>query len=502
MTLADNRADVVVVGGGLAGISAAIELAEAGLRVTLLEARPWLGGATCSFARRGLTIDNGQHAFTAGFEAYLDLLAKLGVLGAVTTQDRLALTVLGGTSPQTVRRSGLPAPLHLASALAGYRLLTPAERVKAATAAIALQWTAGRRPGDDDMSFGDWLDARGQAGNARRMLWDLLSFGALGLPSAEADLGLAAAAMRTMLSGRPNADLAVPVVPLSRLHAAPAVALLSRLGSRVLLGVRAAGCQLSRDGGFDIVVAPATPVAGAVGASSDVVAGSARPGVIHSAALVLAVPAWDATVIAPPELATEAACWARLEPSPVVSVHVVYGSPVTSLPFAAVVDSPVRWVIDKTGPAGLHTGQYLAASVPDAGSFVDLPASRLRAELLPELERLFPAATDADVEDFFTTRERRALIRQIPGSQQLRASQPGLRGLALAGAWTDTGWPDTMEGAVRSGLRAAWKVLRELAGGGFAGYEPAGYLSAANTSGQPGDAAGQHGGPASLAPAR
>jgi len=513
MTLADNRADVVVVGGGLAGISAAIELAEAGLRVTLLEARPWLGGATCSFARRGLTIDNGQHAYLRGFEAYLDLLAKLGVLGAVESQERLWLPVLGGAAPQTVRRSGLPAPLHLASALAGYRLLTPPERVTAAAAAIGLQWTARRGPGDEDLSLGDWLDARGQTGNARRMLWDLLSFGALGLPSAEADLGVAAAAMRRMLSSRQNTDLGVPLVPLSRLHAAPAVALLSRLGCRVLPGVRAAGCQLSRDGGFDIVVAPAAPVAGAVEAGGSAPTGSARPRVIRSAALVLAVPAWEAAVIAPPELATQAAHWARFEPSPVVSVHVVYGSPVTSLPFAAVVDSPVRWVMDKTGPAGLHTGQYLAASVPDARSYVDLPASRLRAELLPELERLFPAATDADVEDFFTTRERRALIRQIPGSERLRASQPVLRGLALAGAWTDTGWPDTMEGAVRSGLRAAWKVLSELAGGGVAshglaghgltGYGPAGYLPDASTAGLAGhDAAAQGGGPASLAPAR
>jgi uncharacterized protein with NAD-binding domain and iron-sulfur cluster len=142
---------------------------------------------------------------------------------------------------------------------------------------------------------------------------------------------------------------------------------------------------------------------------------------------------------------------------------VIYGSPVTRLPYAAVVDSPVRWVVDKTGPAGLHVGQYLAASVPAADSYVDLPASRLRAELLPELERLFPAAADAEVQDFFITRERRALIRQVPGSQQLRASQPtGMPGLALAGAWTSTGWPDSMEGAVRSGHSAALKVLSEL----------------------------------------
>jgi hypothetical protein len=181
---------------------------------------------------------------------------------------------------------------------------------------------------------------------------------------------------------------------------------------------------------------------------------------------VLAVPAWEAAVLAPAEMAADAARWAGLEPSPVVSVHVIYASSVTSLPFAAVVDSPVRWVIDKTGPAGLHTGQYLAVSVPAADRLVDLPSSRLRAELLPELERLFPAATDVEVEDFFTTRERRAWTRQIPGSARLRASQPEMAHLALAGGWTDTGWPDSMEGAVRSGHSAARKVLCELAGSG------------------------------------
>jgi len=466
MTLADNRADVVVVGGGLAGISAAIELAEAGLRVMVLEARPWLGGATWSFARRGLTIDNGQHAFIRGCEAYRDLLTKLGVLGSVAIQDRLDLTVLGAGSqhaPQlALRRSGLPAPLHLASALAGYRPLTPAQRVKAAAAALALQLTALRWRATAEQSFGDWLAQHGQDENALRMFWDLLSVTALGLPSGEADLGLAAAAIRAALARREDADIGIPVVPLSRLHASPAVTLLSRLGSRILLGVRAAGCQLSPRGGYEVAVAPAAP-----GGNSAPVS-NVRPRVVHAAAVVLAVPASEAVALAPAELAADAAAWASLEPSPVVSLHVFYASRVTSLPFAAVVGSPVRWVIDKTGPAGLHAGQYLAVSVPAADRFVDLPSSQLRAELLPELERLFPAAADAEVEDFFTTRERHAFFRQVPGTRHLRARQPALRGLALAGSWTDTGWPDTMEGAVRSGLGAAWKVLRDVAGSGAA----------------------------------
>jgi squalene-associated FAD-dependent desaturase len=462
MTLADNRADVVVVGGGLAGISAAIELAEAGLSVMLLEERPWLGGATCSFARRGLTIDNGQHAFIRGCEAYRDLLTKLGVLDSVAIQDRLDLTVLGTSSQHELRRSGLPAPLHLASALAGYRQLTGTQRVKAATAALTLQLTGLRGSGGRHQSLGDWLAQHGQDENARRMFWDLLSFAALGLPSGEADLGLAAAAIRAAMTGRRNADIGIPLVPLSRLHASPAVTLLSRLGSRILLGVRASGCQLSRRGGYEVAVAPAAP-GGSAGPVS-----SARPLVVRAAAVVLAVPAWEAAALAPAELAADAAIWARLAPSPVVSLHVFYAGRVTPLQFAAAADSPVRWVIDKSGPAGLRAGQYLAASVPAADRFVDLPSSRLGAELLPELERLFPAAADVEVEDFFTTRERRAFIRQAPGVQQLRARQPTLPGLALAGAWTDTGWPDTMEGAVRSGLGAAWKVLGDVAGGGIA----------------------------------
>jgi uncharacterized protein with NAD-binding domain and iron-sulfur cluster len=506
MTLADNQADVVVVGGGLAGISAAIELAEAGLRVMLLEARPWLGGATWSFARRGVTIDNGQHAFIRGCEAYRDLLTKLGVLNSVVIQDRLDLTVLGANSEHAtpsqltrasqlprasqlappsqlaqpsrsvLRRSGLPAPLHLASALAGYRQLTGVQRVKAAAAAVALQVTALRGQTARHQSFEDWLTQHGQDENARRMFWDLLSVTALGLESGEADLGLAAAAIRTALAGRQDADIGIPLVPLSRLHASPAVTLLSRLGARILLGVRAAGCQLSPRGGYEVAVAPAAPGGSAAPVST------ARPRVVHAAAVVLAVPAWEASVLAPDELAADAAAWARLAPMPVVSLHVFYASTVTSLPFAAVVDSPVRWVIDKTVPAGLHTGQYLAASVPAADRFVDLPSSRLGAELLPELERLFPAATDTEVEDFFTTRERRAFIRQVPGAQRLRARQPGLPGLALAGAWTDTGWPDTMEGAVRSGLGAAWKVLREVAGSGAANSAAANSAAANNAA--------------------
>ena len=475
MTLAKSRADVVVIGGGLAGITAAIELAEAGAGVTVLEARPWLGGATCSFARRGLTIDNGQHAFLRCCTAYRDLLARLGVTSFAVIQDRLDLTVLAPDGQALLRRSGLPAPLHLARSLASFRLLTPAERIRAAVAAIMLRYSSPGRRGDAGATFGSWLASRGQSENAVRVLWDLLSGSALGLPADEADLQLAATVLRSALLGRrDSADIGVPAIPFSQLHAGPAAELLTRLGVTVELGVTAETVEAARGGGFDVRIDRASGTAASGGAASGGAASggdasgtaASGPDVIHAAGVVLAIPAWEAAAIAPPELAADADRWARLRPSPVISLHVIYSARVTRLPYAAVAGAPLRGGIDKSGPAGLHSGQYLAATVPAADRYADLPAAQLRAELLPELGRLFPAAAGTEVQDFFITRERRARIRQESEAQRLRmAPACGLAGLALAGAWTDASWPDTMEGAVRSGQAAARELLADLGAG-------------------------------------
>jgi squalene-associated FAD-dependent desaturase len=466
MTLTGIRPGVVVIGGGLAGINAAIGLADAGLDVTLLEGRAWLGGATCSFERRGLTIDNGQHVFVRSCVAYRGLLARLGVTGSCSLQDRLDLTVLGPDDSARLRRSALPAPLHLVRSLASYRLLSAAERAKVAVAAMALQFAD--LGGRDDRSLDDWLARHGQSEHARRALWDLLSLSALNVSAEHADLALAAGAIRAaILAGRDHADLGVPSVPLSTLHGASAAALLSQLKVTVRLGVRATAVCESPAGGYDVHLAHGAQASAGPGTASparEPVFG-AGPTQINAAAVVLAVPSFDAVALVPDGLAADAATWSSLEPSPLVSLHVIYGSRVTRLPFAAAVGSPVDWVVDKTTAAGLHAGQYLAASVRGADAYVDRPAATLRVEFLPALARLFPAAAEATVVDFFVTRERRATIAHKPGSQRWRAATAaGPPGFAMAGAWTDTGWPDTMEGAVRSGQAAAQKVIADLSG--------------------------------------
>jgi squalene-associated FAD-dependent desaturase len=447
---------VAVVGGGLAGITAAIALAETGARVTLLESRPRLGGATCSFSRGGLTVDNGQHVFLRCCTAYRGLLARLGMTGSVTLQDRFDVTVLRPGGRARLRRTALPGPLHMGQALAGYQHLSYAERLRVVPAALAMTRLDPASPGLDGQRLGDWLAAHGQGEHARRALWDLFTVSALNVAGDDANLALAATVVKTaLLSGRDAADIGIPAVPLGDLHGQAAASLLARLRARVRLSAKAAAVEALPSGGFLVRLASRS----AAGGNSD-------GEVIRADGVVLAVPPETAACLLPPVAAHPGpAQWLQIATSPIVNVHVVYDRRVTRLPFAAAVDSPVQWVFDRTGPSGLREGQYLAISLSAAEAYADVPAARLREQFLPALAELFPAAAQARVVDCFVSRERRATMRQVPGVGRLRpAAATATAGLVLAGAWTDTGWPDTMEGAVRSGLNAVRELRRNMDG--------------------------------------
>jgi hydroxysqualene dehydroxylase len=472
---------VIVIGGGLAGLTAAIALREAGRPVTLLEARPRLGGATTSFSRDGLIVDTGQHVFLRCCTAYQELIGRLGMAGAVTVQDRFDVTVLSPHGPARLRRSRLPGPLHFGGALARYPLLSPAERLRVTRAALALRFLDPARPGTDGQRLGDWLAGHGQDERARRRLWDLFTVSALNIAGDDANLSLAATVVRTALLGaRDAADIGTPAVPLGELHGDAGGRLLARLGATVRLGAKVAAVRPA-PGGLLVELA-ARDGAGRDGAGRDGAGrdGAGRDGAGRDAAVAAVLPAAGVVLAVPPDQAARLlpeqaapatgpgpAQWRQLGAAPIVNVHVLYDRPVTGLPFAAAVDSPVQWVFDRTRPSGLSHGQYLAVSVSAADAEVDTPAAELRERFVPALAGLFPAAREAKIMDFFVTRERRATFRQVPGCGGKRpGARTGLAGLVLAGAWTDTGWPDTMEGAVRSGLIAARELRREVAGTG------------------------------------
>ena len=490
---------VAVIGGGLAGITAAIALAEAGAAVTLLEARPRLGGATSSFTRDGLVVDTGQHIFLGCCTAYRGLLGQLGMTAHASVQDRFDVTVLApGPRRGQLRRAGLPGPLHMLPALARYPFLSLPERARVSRPALAMRGVDPADPATDEQRFGDWLAAHGQSDRARRALWDLFTVSALNVAGDDASLSLAATVVQTGLLGRSNAaDIGVPARPLGELHGDAAAALLAKLGAQVLLGAKVsaiepAGSPAAGPAYRVRLARPLDPTGPADPAdSADPASELSGATEFLADAVVLAVPHEAAARLVPPGALPDStvAAWAGLSASPIVNVHVIYDRPVMDLPFAAAVDSPVQWVFDRTGISGLDRlaapasparqprqpaaaspaaggasrPQYLAISLSAADEYVDVPAATLREQFLPALAELFPAAREARVAEFFVTRERRATFRQVPGTGKLRPrAGTQLPGLVLAGAWTDTGWPDTMESAVRSGLAAAIELRRTV----------------------------------------
>jgi squalene-associated FAD-dependent desaturase len=439
-----------VIGGGLAGITAAIALAQAEHEVTLLEAKPRLGGATMSFSRDGLVIDTGQHVFLRCCTAYRGLLDRLGMAAHAPLQPRFDVTVVSPEKKAELKRRRLPAGLHMLPALFGYPFLTWPERLRLGRAALAFKGLDENDPKTDEARLGDWLAAHGQDERTRRVLWDLFSVSSLNVPGDDASLALAAVVVKTGLLGDADAaDLGVPALSLGELHGAAAVRLLGKLGATVRLQTKVAAIE-RKDEQFLVHLGDEDLLVDAV---------------------VLAVPHEQAARLIPAGAlpAETVGGWAGLGAAPIVNVHVIYDRKVMDVPFAAGVDSPVQWVFDRTRISGMHArgdaGQYLAISLSAADEYADKPVAELRAQFVPALADLFPAARDATVTEFFVTREKRATFRQVPGTARLRPPPAtGLRGLVLAGSWTDTGWPDTMEGAVRSGLNAVIALHEHFTG--------------------------------------
>ena len=436
----------VVIGGGLAGITAAIALAKGDHQVTLLEAKPRLGGATMSFTRDGLTVDTGQHVFLRCCTAYRGLLDRLGVAAHAPLQSRFDVTVLAPGRQAQLKRRRVPAPLHMLPALLGYPFLNFSERMRLALAALAFRRLDEKDPKTDELRLGDWLAAHGQDERTRRVLWDLFSVSSLNVPGDDASLALAAVVVKTGLLGDADAaDIGVPALPLGELHGTAGAKLLGRLGATVRVSAKVAAIEPKGD---EFLVRLAGEDQG-------------DEGELLADAVVLAVPHEQAARLVPPGAlpAETVDGWAGLGAAPIVNVHVIYDRTVMDAPFAAGVDSPVQWVFDRTSISGLHEHgdgrQYLAISLSAADEYADMTVAELREQFLPALAELLPAARQATVTEFFVTREKRATFRQVPGTARLRPpAATGLPGLVLAGSWTDTGWPDTMEGAVRSGLNA------------------------------------------------
>ncbi len=429
---------VVVAGGGLAGIAAAVEASARGARVTLVERRPFLGGKAFSFTdpRTGVELDNGQHVHLGCCTAYMGLLAQLGTLDRTHLQPALRVDVRDRAGRYGVLTAArLPPPMHMGPSFARFRLLGPRRRARALAALLRIAALGpDGRAALDDVAFGDWLRDHGQDDAAIERFWDLIV-----LPTCNdrSDRVSAALAMYVMVEGlmrtRGGSAIGWATTGLSHLVDGPTRALLAARGGEVLTGA---------------AVASASPHGVVLDDGREVVAD----------AVVLALPPGRARSVAPQALPDDPA----LGESPIVNVHLWFERPVMPQPILAVVDSPVQWMFDRTAITGEGApGQHLVLSISGAHDEMGVPREQLAAHMEAEVRALLPDAADAALVDWAVIKDARATFAPGPGQASRR---PGAitpePGMVLAGTWTATGWPATMEGAVRSGINA----VRALAG--------------------------------------
>ena len=392
-----------VVGGGLAGLSAALELVDAGHEVALYEARPTLGGAVQTLPRREgdpePPPDNGQHIALACFTEYVGFLERIGEANGVSRR-RLELPVIDEQG-----RTAVIAPSALA--LLRYRHVPFGDRMRI-LCALARWGDAGGR------TFADALRARRQSELAIDRFWDVFIRPALNLPSAEASGEAGDFTVRTALLGdRRDSDLLLPTAPLGELHGEAAGRALAQAGAAVHTGSRVESLdELQAD------------------------------------AVVVALPHREsARLLGEPEPA--------LEDSPIVSVHLWFDRELLPHPLAALLGSDAHWVFDR-GALTAHRperGQYLTVVSSGALELMELRGRELVDRIAGEVTSRFG---EAELLWSRVSREPAATIAVRPGSEQERRGVETARpNVTRAGAWTATGWPATMESAVRSGRAAA-----------------------------------------------
>lgn len=440
-----TSASVTVLGGGLAGMTAALRLAEAGHLVTLIERRPYLGGRAYSFvvSETGTQVDNGQHVFLGCCTAYAQLLNDVGTLDQTFRQSRLRIEVRAPNGKRGVLTGlSLPAPLHLLPSFLRYPHIGWREKLRAVPALLRIQRERNRdRPGLRAMSFADWLRQNGQSPRAIANFWDLIVLPSLNDSSENVSASMAFMLFQVaLLQNAHGADVGYAKPGLSDVMGEPIAARLHELGATLMLGRTIDHLTIDDSGRTTGLT-----LADGEAVSADFYVSALPP----DAMLGLLPKRWRDD----PALALAAKhTW-----SPIVNLHIWYDRPVGDFDFVAFIDSPVQWVFNRTRIAELPgPGDYLTVSLSGAWEHWPKTKDQLREIFLPELELLLPQAKDAQVERFVVVKEQRATFRSLPGAPDNRLpTRTPIANLVLAGDWTDTGWPATMESAVRSGNAAA-----------------------------------------------
>jgi zeta-carotene desaturase len=413
---------VIVMGGGLAGLSATAALASAGFDVDLFESRPFLGGRATSYplpagSGDSETIDNCQHVLLRCCVNLLDFYERLGVRDRVHFYREFYFIEPGGRI-SVLKRGPLPAPLHFSGAFLGMKCFDPADKLSIARGMLALRWERKRRHDLDNISMLDWLREKRQTRRAIDRFWRQVLVSAI-----NEDLDRMAAShgfqvfWLGFLAQSDSYEMGVPAVPLGDLYSADAWQRFANVRMHFRAAVES----------FDI---------------SGIVAAGER----HTADYYVCALPFER--LAPLGLAAPA-----FDHAPITSVHLWFDRPITTLPHATLLDRTIQWMYNKQG------GRYVQLVVSASRDLTPLSRNEIVDLALGDLRLFFPRAAEAQLVKAHVVKEVRATFSAAPGTEALRPGpSTAYPNLFMAGDWTASGWPATMEGAVRSGYIAAEAV--------------------------------------------
>jgi len=447
---------VLVIGGGLAGLASAVALAEAGLRVGLLEKRPHLGGRATSYTLPdGSEVDNCQHVTLACCTNLADFYRRAGAAESIRFYDRLYFVDRDGRR-STIQASALPAPLHLAPSFAGFGSLGFTDKRAIAKALLAIAWSGGRPKGIESMSMLDWLNHVKQPPDAIERFWRVVLVSALDeeLARTAAQYGIDVF-WKGFLASRGGYRIGIPSVPLASLYE----------GCRDAIAGRGGSVQLRR-GVREIRLCHGAFTSAVMDDGSERTAQVCIAAVPHTALLELL----------PNELGESGGLLEGLKhirTSPITGVHMWFDRRVMCEPFLTLLDHKTQWIFNKsllsaTKASGDRVapaigGQYLQLVISASYDLVPLSRQEIIDLCRRELADVLPATREAGLEKATVIKEVSATFSPEPGVDRFRPAQDvGVKNLFLAGDWTRTGWPSTMEGAVRSGYLAAEAALAAL----------------------------------------
>ena len=418
---------VAVLGGGLAGMAAAAALGSTGFEVDLYEARPFLGGRATSWAPPGESeevIDNCQHILLRCCDNLLDLYRRLGALDKIQFHREFHFMEPGGRT-SVLKRGILPAPAHFLGSFLGLKYLGIADKICIAKAMRAIGVERVVRADLDAITMLDWLREKRQTPRAIERFWRQVLVSAI---NEELDRMAASHGFQvfwqSMLERADAYEMGIPSVPLRELYDEEALSRLARLHPR----------------------AGVTAIHRAEGRVVDI---QTAEGAAQADYYVSALP-FEKLQPLLPELPVE---WSRFGHSPITGIHLWFDRPITHLPHATLLDRTIQWMFNKQG------GRYLQLVVSASRSLVNASRQEVIDLGVRELADFFPAVREARLEKAQVIKEIRATFSARPGLESVRPQAVTvLANLFLAGDWTRSGWPATMEGAVRSGYLAAEAV--------------------------------------------